>query len=168
MERAQASEKQLGHESRLKVSGISIALGVVLEQIPDLEAAYAAYAAGHEFLMRPRNAGGTAAAESTTRKERTRAVQLSVRLAEVANAIRDSAREEKHLVWATEEILRLVRGQVEVVRAEDPDAELGPLELPAWVDKMDVAGVFERLGEFYGRTGKIEYVNIRPSLPRGS
>ena len=138
----------------LKISGISIALGAVLEELLDRPAAYDVYAAAHSDLITPSSSSRT-----VRRKERMRAVALSMRLAELANAMRQEEREEMQLVWATEEVLRLSRGIPEghpLSGETTQPEEMGALQLPAWVDKTDAASVLERLGEFYAQRGKIE------------
>lgn len=86
-----------------------------------------------------------------------RAVQISVRLAEIANLRADEKSEEKHLLGAADKVRRLFDAKF----WPDDDVQVGKndeklyagVELPPWADKVEVAGVFERLGEFYNRKG---------------
>lgn len=101
------------------------------------------------------------AASGLTGRERVRAVALAHKLGEMAEANHEPEEdEERWLSFAVEETVRVLRdegGKGKAVQAPaDGDAEgmLAELELPWWVDKVDVASPMEALGRFYARTGK--------------
>ena len=105
-------------------------------------------------------------ANGLTRNERLRAVAIAHKLGEMAEAYQlPQEEEERWLVYSVEEMLRVVRddqqgrgrtdGTAEVVESDQP-VSLDELELPRWVQKMEVVAPLQALGTFYSRVGKQE------------
>ncbi|KAH8087148.1 hypothetical protein BXZ70DRAFT_541465 [Cristinia sonorae] len=161
-----------------KLSGISIVLGEVLETNHKPDEAYAVYVAALERLQRAIGEGSSKGAEggvTVSGPERVRAAALAFKLAEMAEEYsQPEAEEEKWLVYAVEELLRVLRDTQTHAGKQKADSsrdvaedvkgggysdkvDLDELELPAWVRRDDVVAPLERLGAFYGRTGKQEY-----------
>jgi hypothetical protein len=93
-------------------------------------------------------------------EEHMRAVTLSCKLAEMANAVgRDDIEEEKWLVWAVEVILKNIipaRANDAVVQQRKLPPGDESLVLPEWVSATDLAAPFEALGTLYVRNGRDE------------
>ncbi|KAH7905328.1 hypothetical protein BJ138DRAFT_1164970 [Hygrophoropsis aurantiaca] len=97
-----------------------------------------------------------------TPQERLRRVAIACKVAELAHDREDSAHEEKWLVRAVEESLRLIGlGEKKKAASESPNAQaeevLVELELPAWMGKADLGAPMEALGALYARKGNVEY-----------
>lgn len=96
-------------------------------------------------------------------EERLRRVALAYKLGQLSSE-QDVDEEEKWLIWAVEEVLRLSQlGK----RNADSDTKtkshgylgssvLDELELPTWMSKADVGAPLEALGTLYAKKGKIE------------
>lgn len=151
---------QLSPDPHLKLSGIAIALAGVLEAANKPEEAYDAYVAALDRLRATPDLSG---------RDRMRAVSIAYRLGEMAETYQQpEAEEEKWLVYAVEEMLRILRdeqaasrkagGQVPDTGAETETERviLDELELPAWVQQTDVVAPLQALGAFYSRVGKHE------------
>lgn len=130
----------------------------MLEAANKPEEAYDAYATA---LARLR------AAPDLSGRDRMRAVSIAYKLGEMAETYQQpEAEEEKWLVYAVEEMLRILRDEQAAARraggqAADTGAEterviLDELELPAWVQQTDVVSPLQALGAFYSRVGKHE------------
>ncbi|GJE94833.1 hypothetical protein PsYK624_110080 [Phanerochaete sordida] len=146
-----------GTDPYLKLSGIAIALAGVLEAADKPKEAYEAYTVALQELQ---------GAQGLSGKERLRAVAVAHKLGEMAEAYqRPEDEEERWLVYAVEEVLRVLRDEgVDTQLAaptHDADQELktivAELELPKWVAKTDVVAPLTALGAFYNRTRKQEY-----------
>ncbi|KAG2343138.1 hypothetical protein BDR05DRAFT_885146 [Suillus weaverae] len=97
-------------------------------------------------------------------EERLRRVALAYKLGQLASE-RDLDEEEKWLIWAVEEVLRLSGlGMTNVnsdtntkVHENSGSSALEDLELPPWMSKTDLGAPLEALGALYAKKGKIEY-----------
>ena len=154
-----------GAEPHLKLSGIAIALAGVLEDGSRPHEAYELYAKTLDGLRTTQGLSG---------KERVRTVALAHKLGEMAETYQlPAAEEERWLVYAVEELLRVLSDEQSAARlragAADPVKEhqlvLSELELPPWVDLTDVVAPLQSLGAFYNRAGKQECVDCL-LLPR--
>lgn len=105
-------------------------------------------------------------AKSLSGKERLRTVAIAHKLGEMAEAYQQPAgEEERWLVYAVEELLRILRDEHVntqlAVPTHDADKEhqtiITELELPKWVEKIHIVAPLQALGTFYNRTGKQEY-----------
>ena len=105
-------------------------------------------------------------------KEKFRAIGIAYRLGEMAETI-DKEKEEGYLAWAVEALLKSVKDDSErksgdefVGKSENVNDEpvIKMLQLPEWATKVDIAAPFEALGSFYARTGRLEYVPVKPPL----
>ena len=150
---------QLSPEPHLKLSGIAVSLAGVLEDNSKPAEAYEVYV---DALNNLRKSSGT-----LSPKERLRAVAIAYKLGEMADTYQQPQEdEEKWLVYAVEEMLRVLRDEQRAsVPKATPGSEsmqpqqhvsLDELELPAWVDKTDIVAPIQALGEFYSRVGKEE------------
>lgn len=96
-------------------------------------------------------------------------MSIAYKLGEMAETYQQpTEQEEKWLVFAVEEMLRILRDEQAAARlasGEAPDAGtdastekviLDELELPAWVQQTDVVAPLQALGAFYSRAGKHE------------
>ncbi|EKM58009.1 uncharacterized protein PHACADRAFT_88704 [Phanerochaete carnosa HHB-10118-sp] len=146
-----------GSDPYLKLSGIAIALAGVLEDNNKPREAYDTYV---DSLTKLRQASGLSS------QERLRAVAVAHKLGEMAETYQQPAiEEEQWLVYAVEELLRILRDEnistQLAMPTHDADEEhktvIAELELPKWVEKTDVIAPLQALGAFYNRTGKQEY-----------
>jgi len=72
--------------------------------------------------------------------------------------------EEKWLVWAVEEVLRLSRlgkqnansDTKEKAHEHSASSMLDELEPPTWISKTDIGAPLEALGALYAKKGRIE------------
>ena len=153
-----------------KLSGIAVVLGEVLEANGKPAEAYEVYAAALERLQNAIKQQQTLPAEiRVSGPERIRAAALAYKLGEMAEMYSQPAQEEeKWLVYAVEELLRVLRDTRTPAKGRNvtdeggpnsdgnPSLQLDDLELPAWIKRDDVVAPLERLGAFYSRTGKQE------------
>ncbi|KAG2139528.1 hypothetical protein BD769DRAFT_1350790 [Suillus cothurnatus] len=97
-------------------------------------------------------------------EERLRRVALAYKLGQLASE-RDLEEEEKWLIWAVEEVLRLsglgmlnANSDTKTKAQENSGSSaLEDLELPSWMSKTDLGAPLEALGALYAKKGRIEY-----------
>ncbi|KZV61340.1 hypothetical protein PENSPDRAFT_643482 [Peniophora sp. CONT] len=146
---------ELGEQPYLKISGVAIALGEVLELANQPAGALESYTEALELMRKHK--------DKLTGPERLRTVALAHKLGALAQALgRPSAEEEQWRVFAVEEALRLAKDTTARPShaTESADAALvvlAELDLPRWLHNDDVGAPIEALGEFYGRTGRLDY-----------
>lgn len=98
------------------------------------------------------------------KEERLRRVALAYKLSQMASE-RDLDEEEKWLIWAVEEVLRLsglgmtkANSDANIKAQENTGSSaLEDLELPSWMSKTDLGAPLEALGALYAKKGRIEY-----------
>ncbi|KAG6837089.1 hypothetical protein H0H93_014981 [Arthromyces matolae] len=153
-------------EPYLKISGIAILLASVLESNGKTEDAFNTYL---ESLTQLQQVG--TANDALSGPEKLRAIAISYKLGEMANALQWREEEERHLVWAVEAVLKSVfrlGEQMEqadhapeivssLPRDSDTRTMLSELSLPEWATKTDVAAPLEALGAFYAEAGRVEF-----------
>jgi hypothetical protein len=96
-------------------------------------------------------------------EERLRRVALAYKLGQLASE-RDLEEEEKWLIWAVEEVLRLsglgmlnANSDTKTKAQENSGSSaLEDLELPSWMSKTDLGAPLEALGALYAKKGRIE------------
>lgn len=102
--------------------------------------------------------------------EKLRAISISYRLAELAASLQRPEEEERHLVWAVENILRSVlrlgddtghpshNSEPETATPDDTNTRtmISELSLPGWATRTDVASPLEALGAFYAQADRLE------------
>ena len=148
----------------LKISGISIALGSLLEDEGRLNEAYQVYS---ESLQDVKEKGSLP-------EERIRAVALAQRcgdlalIKEVAQSIFSTAPSledssslaEDHLRWSVEELLRLAvseKDRTEAVSNPESSLILADLNLPPWISGATLGASLEALGQLYASQGRSDY-----------
>ncbi|KAG0704978.1 hypothetical protein DFH29DRAFT_1034404 [Suillus ampliporus] len=97
-------------------------------------------------------------------EERLRRVALAYKLGQLSSE-RDVDEEEKWLIWAVEEVLRLSGLGTKnadsdtntKARGNSGSSALEELELPTWMSKTDLGAPLEALGALYAKKGTIEY-----------
>ncbi|KAG1876282.1 hypothetical protein F4604DRAFT_1581381 [Suillus subluteus] len=97
-------------------------------------------------------------------EERLRRVALAYKLGQLASE-RDLDEEEKWLIWAVEEVLRLsglgmtnANSDTNTKAHENSGSSaLKDLELPSWISKTDLGAPLEALGALYAKKSRIEY-----------
>ncbi|KAI0346436.1 hypothetical protein BDW22DRAFT_1425907 [Trametopsis cervina] len=135
----------LSPEPNLKLSGIAIALGAVLEENRKLQAAYNTYVTAFDSLQ---------TVAERTGSEKTRAGVLAYKLGQLAS-VRSMAKEER--TWyeaACKELLGAI-GLAETRSANDP-VDVAELTLPGWVNKLQVAEPLRALAGCYSRAGETQ------------
>ncbi|KAI0029123.1 hypothetical protein K488DRAFT_57122, partial [Vararia minispora EC-137] len=152
---------KFGTNPYLKISGIAVALGEVLEKAQLAPAAFDAYKRAYELLRDHRVV--------LSGPERLRGVAIAHKLGDLADAFSlGDAEEESWRVTAVEDALRVARATdkhapkpngVQGASSEDENARvvLAELELPRWLTTADIGAPIEALGEFYARTGRVDY-----------
>ncbi|KAJ7512753.1 hypothetical protein B0H11DRAFT_1947241 [Mycena galericulata] len=140
-------------EPYLKITGIAVDLAGELEEQGKTQEAFGLYREAFDLIRR-------SPPELLSGPERLRAVSLAVRLGQLAKRCALPIEEEEIiLVWAVEEILKLLidtQGTSSAGEASRP-LDFAHLNLPNWLTKEDVAVPLQMLGGFYGRFGKLEY-----------
>jgi hypothetical protein len=135
----------------LKLSGIAITLGEVLEEDNQPKKAYETYLAALERLRGHWSA--------LANEEKLRAISIGQKLGEMADTYQlGEEEEERWLVWSVEEVLKLAKeaGSAKPEgKSEESNLVLADLELPKWVSVTDIGAPLESLGAFYARTGKL-------------
>jgi hypothetical protein len=133
----------------LKLSGIAITLGEVLEEDNQPKKAYETYLAALEHLRKHWSA--------LTNEEKLRAISIGQKLGEIADTYQlGEEEEERWLTWSVEEVLKLAKDVGNVKSGEKSEVSvLADLELPKWVGVTDIGAPLETLGAFYARTGKL-------------
>ncbi|KAJ7740041.1 hypothetical protein DFH07DRAFT_983022 [Mycena maculata] len=140
-------------EPYLKITGIAVDLAGELEEQGKSQEAFALYRDALDLIR-------NGPPDRLSGRERLRAVSLAVKLGQLAPTCAvPIEEEEKMLVFAVEEILKLLMD----IRGKPSPAETAPpldfvhLNLPNWLTKTDVSVPLQELGDFYGRVGKLEY-----------
>lgn len=143
------------------ITAIGMALADVMEIRNEHQKAYDVYVDAFKVLEKANEEVGL------TGSERLRAVAIGHKLGGMVETCGKTTEEEaKWLVFAVEEILKLVRdaqkdkklqGRGPVSSISKP-LSLGEIELPDWIRKTDVGAPLESLAAFYRRTGNYEYV----------
>jgi len=137
------------------LSGIVAILGEVLEADGRPKQAYEVLVAGLSYLQShwPELAG----------KERLRGVALAHKVGEMSEMYQlGEDEEEKWLTWAAQEAIRIAKGDnnVKEENEESVSTMLTELDLPKWVNIVDIAAPIEALGAFYAKIQNIECVQI--------
>ncbi|KAJ3715252.1 hypothetical protein DFJ43DRAFT_1102677 [Lentinula guzmanii] len=148
----------LGSQPYLKLTGMAVALADVLELSNKKQNAYDVYVHALKLLQQDQ------VKATLTGPERLRAVAISSKLGELAKELkRSKTEEEKWLVWAVEELLRIVKGPSKDDSSEDVDYRhqgsfnLPMLALPSWISKTDIGAPLEALGSFYAGSGRLDF-----------
>ncbi|KAJ6595861.1 hypothetical protein DFH09DRAFT_906148 [Mycena vulgaris] len=140
-------------EPYLRITGIAVDLAGDLEELGKPQEAFGLYSEAFNLIRR-------SPPELLSGPERLRAVSLAVKLGQLAETCAVPLEEEERtLVWAVEETLRLLmdeRGDSSTDTVAQP-LDLVNLKLPRWMTKTDVSVPLQELGDFYGRVGKLEY-----------
>ena len=137
----------------LKLSGIVAILGEVLEADGRPEQAYEIFVAGLSHLQ--------SHWPELTGKERLRGVALAHKVGEMTETYQlGKDEEEKWLTWAAQEALRITKGDsnVKEENGESVSMMLTELDLPKWVNIVDIAAPIEALGAFYAKMQNTECV----------
>ncbi|KAJ7778286.1 hypothetical protein B0H16DRAFT_1502917 [Mycena metata] len=137
-------------EPYLKITGIAIDVAGELEEDGKHHEAFALYSEALD-LIRSRSP------ELLSGPERLRAVSIAVKLGHLVEPCGVAVEEEENiLVWAVEEVLKLLLDSREKSDTSQP-LDMEKLKLPKWMTKTDVSVPLQELGDFYGRVGKLEY-----------
>ncbi|KAF5374399.1 hypothetical protein D9757_011841 [Collybiopsis confluens] len=151
----------VGTQPYLKITGLAVAFGDILERAGKGEQAYDLYVQSLDILQQDD------VKNTLTGPERLRAVALSTKLGELAAQLkRSKAEEEKWLVLAVEELLRIVKGpNDESLGGSGDDADdysqgkinFPLLPLPPWMNKTDIGAPLEALGAFHAHAGRLDF-----------
>ncbi|KAH0835839.1 hypothetical protein J3R83DRAFT_9708 [Lanmaoa asiatica] len=161
----------LGSDPYLKLSGIAAILTEVAPERRAKEVLRSVWAKGDvsNFASSdfPGDSNGSNdwAAYTLTNEERLRRVAVACKLAELCTN-EEEEEEERWLVWAAEEVLRLAGVQTKNgdsagsnARSDSTSASvvLADLELPSWMRRVDLGAPLAALGSVYARKGNVEY-----------
>ncbi|KAL0057941.1 hypothetical protein AAF712_015405 [Marasmius tenuissimus] len=140
----------LGALPYLKLTGIAVSLADVLDVADKPQAAYDVLEEAIGILRREE-------VEPTLEgQERLRGVALASKLGELAEQLgKPREEEERWKVWAVEEVLRVVKSEVDADEKTTMDLPMMPL--PPWIRKADVGAPLEQLGAFYAKSGRLDY-----------
>lgn len=162
-------EKAFGRHHVMHIASIALALADTLESSGELPKAYSVYQTVFADLRT-----GLDAAEDPNR--RTRAVGTALKMAEIGEDLLDRQRRtgkapeygpesekdvEVALTWALEETLRggglkTPAASLDTTQQEQETRRAESLQLPRWVDQVDIVALLERVGSFYAKRGKPE------------
>ncbi|KAJ7158183.1 hypothetical protein C8R43DRAFT_360340 [Mycena crocata] len=142
--------EQFKTEPYLRITGIAVDLAGELEETGKTQDAFSLYSEAFNLIR-------GCSPEILSGPERLRAVSLAVKLGQLAEACNVPVKQEEEiLVWAVEEILKLlIEIQGKSVPAEALD--FVNMKMPKWMTKTDVSVPLQELGDFYGKVGKLEY-----------
>ncbi|KAF9239805.1 hypothetical protein BU15DRAFT_46251 [Melanogaster broomeanus] len=161
------SPSALGPDPYLKLSGIAAVLTEVAPERRAKEALQSVWdiggatesptSSGDEHEAAPADNNQSWGTYTLTNEERLRRVAVAYKLAELSTE--QSEEEGKWLVWAVQEVLRLVgrrraRAVLDGPNAVSQTIMLAELELPSWMRKVDLGAPLEALGTFYAKQGK--------------
>ncbi|KAJ7634894.1 hypothetical protein FB45DRAFT_476844 [Roridomyces roridus] len=139
--------EEFNAEPYLKITGIAVDLAGELEDEGDFKEAFAVYRSALDLVR------GRPPEQLLSGRERLRAVSLAVKLGQLAPACDIPVQEEeKILVWAVEEMLKLL-----VDTHAGAPLDFTRLNLPKWLTRTDICVPLQELGDFYSRVGKMEY-----------
>ncbi|KAF5344033.1 hypothetical protein D9758_012877 [Tetrapyrgos nigripes] len=149
----------LGDMPYLKLTGIAVALADVLETSGKPARAYEICVDALLVMQRD------GAKETLTGQEKLRAISIASKLGQLAQELqRPQEEEEKWLVFAVEEMLKLVKSEGKGPGSnsakdalEEGQVSLPLLVVPSWISKADMGAPLEELGAFYARIGRIDY-----------
>jgi hypothetical protein len=143
-------------EPYLKITGIAVDLAGELEAEGKMDEAFGLYRDALDLI--------STNAEFLSERERLRAVSIAVKMGQLAPSSGISVDQEEQLfVRALEELLKLLM-DLQPNTTTTPSGrsyhalDFTKLHLPRWMSKSDVGVPLQELGDFYGRTGKLEYV----------
>ncbi|KAJ7269850.1 hypothetical protein C8J57DRAFT_1323717 [Mycena rebaudengoi] len=142
-------------EPYLKITGIAVDLAGELEAEGKMDEAFGLYRDALDLI--------STNAEFLSERERLRAVSIAVKMGQLASSSGISVDQEEQLfVRALEELLKLLM-DLQPNTTTTPSGrsyhalDFTKLHLPRWMSKSDVGVPLQELGDFYGRTGKLEY-----------
>ena len=162
----------LGSDPYLKLSGIAAVLAEVSPERRAKQVLESVWEKGGvSTTMSPDspgpgdgNSGTDWAAYTLTNEERLRRVAVACKLGELCTN-EEEEEEERWLLWAVEEVLRLAGvqtkngGSVGATSRSDSTSTsivLAELELPSWMRRVDLGAPLAALGSVYARKGNIE------------
>lgn len=161
----------LGPDPYLKLSGIAAVLAEVAPQRRAKEVLQSVWDRGEVSSSASPHSTVNGASSSTsewatytlTDEERLRRVAVACKLAELCSN-EDGEEEERWLVWAVEEVLRLTGVQGKNADSSGtgrPDGTsthvvLAELELPSWMRRADLGAPLAALGSVYAQKGNVE------------
>ena len=160
----------LGSDPYLKLSGIAALLAEVAPERRAKEVLQSVWDKGDVSTSASSDSPGDGdtsndwVAYTLTSEERLRRVAVACKLAELC-ANEEGEEEEKWLVWAVEEVLRLAGVQTEnggsvggTARSDSNSTSvvLAELELPSWMRRVDLGAPLAALGSVYARKGNVE------------
>ena len=158
----------LGSDPYLKLSGIAAVLAEVAPERRAKEVLQSVWDKGDVSTSAPSESPGDGSndwvAYTLTSEERLRRVAVACKLAELC-ANEEGEEEEKWLVWAVEEVLRLAGVQTKngdsvggTARSDNISTSvvLAELELPSWMRRVDLGAPLASLGSVYARKGNVE------------
>ena len=162
----------LGSDPYLKLSGIAAVLAEVSPERRAKEVLQSVWDKGNVSTSAssdsPEDASGSSSNDwvtyTLTNEERLRRVAVACKLAELCTN-EEEEEEEKWLVWAAEEVLRLAGVQTKNADSVGGTARLdststsvvlAELELPSWMRRVDLGAPLAALGSVYARKGNVE------------
>lgn len=166
----------LGSDPYLKLSGIAAVFAEVSPERRAKEVLENVWNRGDAPTARSSDSAGTGssnsddwAAYTLTNEERLRRVAVACKLAELCANEDGGKEEERWLVWAVEEVLRLAGVQTQngcsmgnptTTRSDgapgSASVALAELELPSWMRRVDLGSPLAALGSVYAHRGNIE------------
>ena len=161
----------LGSDPYLKLSGIAAVLVEVAPERRAKEVLQSVWDKGNVSTSAssdsPEDAGSSSndwVTYTLTNEERLRRVAVACKLAELCTN-EEGEEEEKWLVWAVGEVLRLAGVQTKngdsvggTARLDSTSTSvvLAELELPSWMRRVDLGAPLAALGSVYARKGNVE------------
>lgn len=149
----------------MKTTGIAVKWGGMWEEAGERGKAIEVYERGYKEISDLMELDDVQLNEN----EIMRGVSLAMKLGDLWVEVGGKSGEkeaERHYVWSVEEMMRLSMsdGQKDKVKeemehgivAEGGDKIEKGMDLPKWLGRVELVAGFERLGELYSRTGKVE------------
>jgi hypothetical protein len=140
---------QLSPEPHLKLSGIAIVLGAVLEANNKLQGANNTYVAAYERLL---------AATDRTGPEKARAGAIAYKLGQLAESQNKPQEERRWYEAACKDLLGAAGLPGQRQPSDTQPVDLAELSLPEWVSKMQLVEPLRALAGCYSRNGDHQYV----------
>lgn len=161
----------LGPDPYLKLSGIAAVLAEVaperrakevLRSVWDMGGASRAASSDspdNNDSTSNRDSSGEWATYTLTNEERLRRAAVACKLAELCANEDGKEEEERWLVWAVEEVLRLAGVSADGTshsESASTSVVLAELELPSWMRRADLGAPLAALGSVYAQKGNVE------------
>ncbi|BGP07771.1 hypothetical protein JCM10049v2_003611 [Rhodotorula toruloides] len=168
-------------EAVMRLTGIAVRWGAMWEEAGELSKAIAAYDTGFQPIAALIDGFKVGEGAQPSVEEVKRGAGIAMKLGDLwirLGGAEGTSEAERYYTWALQELMRLNMTDKQKQRVKDemasqdaPVPAAGPqastkkgeikddetLQLPEWLNDVEVVAAMERLGDLYSRMGKIEF-----------